>query len=227
MNQYLRRYFQIYVILRTWLELLTHFSQADDTRLFFQCKPPGASEYLNCSAFHIFVESQYIDNMSRGFVKEDDQEEIPFVPPRADLPEGVPNYVTQQGMNELLEERAMLIDEKSRLDHSNENEKRIALNHLNSKLHLLDNRIATAQIVEHKEQGRDEIKFGAVIRLRIPANNSIQTFQITGVDEADVSKGKIAFTSPLAKALINKKIGDKVTLKRDLKDLVFEVIDIS
>ena len=33
-------------------------------------------------------------NMSRGFVKEDDQEEIPIVPPRANLPEGVPNYVT-------------------------------------------------------------------------------------------------------------------------------------
>jgi transcription elongation factor GreB len=38
--------------------------------------------------------------MSRGFVKEDDQEET-IVPPRADLPEGVVNYVTQGGMDEL------------------------------------------------------------------------------------------------------------------------------
>jgi transcription elongation factor GreB len=42
--------------------------------------------------------------MSRGFVKEDDQEETPIVPPRADLPEGVVNYVTQGGMGELLNE---------------------------------------------------------------------------------------------------------------------------
>lgn len=43
--------------------------------------------------------------MSRGFVKENDQEEIPMVPPRADLPEGVANYVTHAGMNALLAEK--------------------------------------------------------------------------------------------------------------------------
>jgi transcription elongation factor GreB len=167
--------------------------------------------------------------MSRGFVKEDDQEEVPIVPPRADLPEGVTNYVTQTGMNELLEEREMLVNEKGSLsiNGSNEDEKRIALNHINAKLQLLDNRIATAQIVKLDEGVHDEIRFGAVIRLRIAANNSIQTFQIVGVDEADISKGKISFTSPLAKALINKKVGDKAVLKRDQRDLVFEVLEIT
>jgi len=47
--------------------------------------------------------------MSRGFVKEDDQEEIPLVPPRANLPEGVTNYVTQSGMDALLVEKENLI----------------------------------------------------------------------------------------------------------------------
>jgi transcription elongation factor GreB len=165
--------------------------------------------------------------MSRGFVKENDQEEIPIVPPRADLPEGVPNYVTRAGMNALLTEREMLLDEKSKLDSTNENEKRIALNHINAKLQLLDNRIATAQIVKQNEQARDEIRFGAVVRIKVVANNSIQTFQIVGVDEADISKGKISFTSPLARALTNKKIGDKAILKRDPKDLVFEILGIT
>ena len=57
--------------------------------------------------------------MSRGFVKEDDQEEIPIVPPRADLPDGVVNYVTQVGMNELLAEKQMMVNEKNNLDSSN------------------------------------------------------------------------------------------------------------
>ena len=165
--------------------------------------------------------------MSRGFVKEDDQEEIPIVPPRADLPEGVTNYVTQVGMNELLAEKQMLVKEKSELDSSNENEKRIALNHINAKLQLLDNRIATAQIVNPNEQGHDEIKFGAVIKLKVEANKSIQSLQIVGVDEADFSKGKISFTSPLAHVLINKKTGDKAILKRGQEDLVFEIKDIA
>ncbi len=160
-------------------------------------------------------------------MKEDDQEEIPIVPPRADLPEGVANYVTQVGMNELLTEKQMLVNEKSMLDSSNEDEKRIALNHINAKLQLLNNRIVTAKIVNLNDQAPDEIRFGAVIKLKIEANKNIQTFQIVGVDEADISKGKISFTSPIAKVLINKLIGDKAILKRGQEDLVFEIIDIA
>jgi len=165
--------------------------------------------------------------MSRGFVKEDDQEEIPIVPPRADLPEGVTNYVTQVGMNELLAEKQMLVNEKNNLDSSNENEKRIALNHINAKLQLLNNRIVEAKIVNLNEQPQNEIRFGAAITLKIEATKNIQTFQIVGVDEADISKGKISFTSPIAKVLINKKIGDKAILKRAKEDIVFEIMDIT
>ena len=165
--------------------------------------------------------------MSRGFVKEDDQEEIPIVPPRDDLPDGVVNYVTQVGMNELLTEKQTLVNEKNKLHGSNEDEKRIALNYINAKLQLLNNRILTAKIVNINEQAPDEIRFGAVITLKTEANNRIQTFQIVGVDEADVSKGKISFISPLARVLINKKIGEKAVLKRGQETLVFEIMEIA
>ena len=165
--------------------------------------------------------------MSRGFVKEDDQEEIPIVPPRADLPDGVANYVTQVGMNELLTEKQTLVNEKNKLDSSNEDEKRIALNYINAKLHLLNNRILTAKIVNPNEQAPDEIRFGDSITIKAEANKRIQTFQIVGVDEADVSKGKISFISPLARVLINKRIGDKAVLKRGQETLVFEIMEIA
>ena len=80
--------------------------------------------------------------MSRGFVKEDDQEEIPMVPQRAYLPEGVPNFVTPAGMDQLLAEKESLISEKDNPGSANENEKRIALNYINAKLQLLNNRIS-------------------------------------------------------------------------------------
>ena len=165
--------------------------------------------------------------MSRGFVKEDDQEEIPIVPPRADLPEGVPNYVTRVGLDELLAEKQTLVNEKNNLDSSNENEKRIALNHINAKLQLLNNRIRTAKIVNLNDQPQNEIRFGAWITLKTEATQNIQTFQIVGVDEADISKGKISFISPLAKVLINKKIGDKAVLERAKENMVFEIMDIA
>jgi len=165
--------------------------------------------------------------MSRGFVKEDDQEEIPLVPQRAYLPEGVTNFVTPFGMNQLLAEKQMLINEKNNLNNASENEKRIALNFINAKLQLLNNRIIEARIVNLKDHPHNEIRFGAMITLKIEASKNIQTFQIVGVDEADISKGKVSFISPIARVLINKKIGDKVILKQARKDIVFEIINIS
>jgi transcription elongation factor GreB len=165
--------------------------------------------------------------MSRGFIKEDDQEEVPIVPQRAFLPEGVTNYVTRSGMEQLLAENQMLIDERDNLSSTNENEKRIALNYINAKLQLLNNRIAEAKVVDLKEQPQNEIRFGAIITLKTEVPGNIQIFQIVGVDEADISKSKISFISPLAKALINKKVGDKVTLKRDREDIVFKIMDIA
>ncbi|HPI80274.1 MAG TPA: hypothetical protein PLM35_07040 [Cyclobacteriaceae bacterium] len=47
--------------------------------------------------------------MSRGFVKDGDQEEVPLVPPRADLPAGETNYVTQAGYDALLAEKGGLL----------------------------------------------------------------------------------------------------------------------
>ncbi len=165
--------------------------------------------------------------MSRGFVKEDDQEEIPIVPQRAYLPPGVTNFVTLVGMDQLLAEREMLVNEKENLSSANENEKRIALNYINAKLQLLNNRIAEAKVVNPNEQPQNEIRFGALVTLKIEGSGNIQTFQIVGVDEADISKGKISFISPLAKTLINKKTGDKVILKRPKEDIVFEIIGIA
>ena len=150
-----------------------------------------------------------------------------MVPRRAYLPEGVTNFVTRTGMDLLLAEREMLINEKEVLGNTNENEKRIALNYINAKLQLLDSRIAGARVVDLKEQPQNEIRFGASVTLKTNVSGNIQIFQITGVDEANIAKGKISFISPLAKAMINKKVGDKFTLKRDREDIVYEIMDIN
>ena len=164
--------------------------------------------------------------MSRGFVKEDDQEEVPMVTPRADLPEGVTNYITQVGMDELLLEKQLLIDKIDHLDVTNEKERRIAVNHINAKLQLLNERLLKAKIVDLKNQPPHEIRFGALVTLKIENETSLQNYQIVGVDEADISKGKISFISPIARILINKRVGEKAILKLANGDRVFKIIDI-
>jgi transcription elongation factor GreB len=164
--------------------------------------------------------------MSRGFVKEDDQEETPLVPPRADLPEGVTNFITENGMAELLAEKQALIDEKGAIVASTEQEKRITSNFINAKIHLLDERIAITKIVNLNEQPQDEIRFGATVTLKIGTSAKQQTYQLVGVDEADISKNKISFISPIARILIGKKVGEQAILKLAKEDRVFEVMEI-
>ena len=164
--------------------------------------------------------------MSRGFVKEEDQEDIPLVPPRADLPEGAINYVTPMGLDQLHLEKEQLIAEREHLAIANEKERRIATNHLNAKLQLLTHRIVTAKVVDLSKQPQNEVRFGALVSLRIGNEQTIHQYQIVGVDEADISKGKIAFISPIARLLTDKKVGEKSVLKLAKEDRVFEVLKI-
>lgn len=164
--------------------------------------------------------------MSRGFVKEDDQEEVPLVPPRADLPVGTDNFVTEFGLEQLLEEKKDLLAEQENLDASQEKEYRISFNHINAKLQFLNDRIASAKIIDPQKLPQDEVHFGAAVTFRNEENSKIQTFQIVGVDEANISKGKISFTTPLAKALMNKKVGEESTLNLGEKKNVFKILKI-
>jgi transcription elongation factor GreB len=164
--------------------------------------------------------------MSRGFVKEEDQEETPLVPPRAEVPNGVTNYITQNGMDELLAEKQALFNEKSTIEAATEQEKRIASNFIQAKIYMLEDRIGTAKIVALNEQPKDEVRFGATVKLKIGNSTKFQTYQIVGVDEADIAKSKLSFISPVAKILIGKKVGEQAILKLAKENRVFEVKEI-
>lgn len=168
--------------------------------------------------------------MSRGFVKEEDQEEAPFIPPRAALPPGVINYVTPQGHRQLLEERETLETERKNLDISSDKERRHAAAVLDGKLNLLNERLSSARILEPKEQSQDEVRFGALVTFKFRTGNQKgqeQSFQLVGVDEANIKARKIAFLAPLAKALTGKRIGETATVNLGGALQELEILNIS
>lgn len=59
---------------------------------------------------------------------------------------------------------------------------------------------------------QDEIRFGAKFQLRSLQGPGALSFQIVGVDEADVRSRKVSLTSPIARAVTGKRIGDAVEL---------------
>lgn len=164
--------------------------------------------------------------MSRGFVKEGDQEETPIIPPRAALPDGATNYVTPIGMELLQTEREQLEHERASLVTTHEQQRRIELAVLNGKLDLLNERIVSARILDPASQPADEVRFGATVTYKISSAPNPQTFQIVGVDEADVAKRKIAFVAPIAVALTSHKVGDVVPFNMGGESRKLEVIGI-
>lgn len=164
--------------------------------------------------------------MSRGFVKESDQEDLPIVPPRADLPAGMVNYVTEVGYAELLAERDQLIHERDTLAVSDENEKRITVNFINAELDLLNDRIASAKVVDLSKQPKDKVRFGAEVFFTKDSDPKIQHYQIVGVDEANIAKGKIAFTSPIAKIFMDRKVGEIAKLKLEKGEKEFKIVEV-
>ena len=150
--------------------------------------------------------------MSRGFIKEGDQEEIPRVPPRAYLPDGVPNYVTKEGLDALKEELKNLEAERVKAGDNY-----IMVNFLDATIKQLVDRINSAVEVDLSKVSKDTVSFGAWVRY------NGRVVRIVGVDEADVNKGLISFISPVAKTLIGKKAGDVIELKGSDKIVVEEV----
>ena len=150
--------------------------------------------------------------MSRGFIKEGDQEEIPRVPMRAYLPEGVPNYVTKEGLEALKVELKALQTERAKAGDNY-----IMVNFLDATMKLLIDRINNAVEVDLSKSNKETVSFGAWVRY------NGRVVRIVGVDEADVNKGLISFISPIAKILIGKKAGDVIELKGSEKITVEEV----
>ena len=164
--------------------------------------------------------------MSRGFVKEDDLDHA-----GTDLPERPvsphPNYVTPAGLK-ALESNAMALDkERASLISQKDNEsakQRIAV--IDRELRYLSTRLEQAILVEPTKQDKDTILFGATVEVEDEHGKLLQ-FHIVGEDEADIAQQKVSYVSPIAKALIGRKVADVVAWQRPAGILELEVIKIS
>ena len=157
--------------------------------------------------------------MSKAFTSEEtDVTEV--VAPRAPLPEGTPNYVTPRGLALLREERADLASKRARAEAAGDV---AAMNVLGTRLAELDERLASAQVVE--VASKDVVRFGA--RVTVSGEGGEETYRIVGVDEADPAKGDVAFTSPIARALLGHEIGDEVVVKTPRGNETLEIVAIA
>ena len=160
--------------------------------------------------------------MSKAFTKdESDPSVTEVVSARAPLPSGTPNYVTPRGLALLQGELGELEAVRAALGADDASARRA----LGARFLELEARIASALVVYPATHPHDRVRFGARVRVS-GADGGERAFQIVGVDEANPAEGRIAFTAPLARALLGTSLGDAVRFQspRGVEEL--EVIEI-
>jgi transcription elongation factor GreB len=164
--------------------------------------------------------------MNKAFTREPDgDDEDEELSPSLKLPPGSKNYITPAGHARLLAEQDQLIrEERPRMvevvawaasngDRSENGDYlygKKRLREIDRRIRFLSKRLDNAQVVDPTAQGDNEqIFFGATVTLSFDGEPE-QTFSIVGIDEADASRGRISWISPLARALIKSHAGDSV-----------------
>lgn len=91
----------------------------------------------------------------------------------------------------------------------------------------LESLISRAEVIEVSKLSGSTIKFGATVKLVDEDTEEEKAYQIVGDVEADVRGGRVSISSPIARALIGKKVGDTVEVNTPGGGKSYEVVEIS
>lgn len=90
----------------------------------------------------------------------------------------------------------------------------------------LEDKISRAEVIDVSRLSGDVIKFGATIRVADEDTDDETTYQIVGQDESDIKNGLLSITSPLARALIGKQVGDSVEVSTPGGSKSYEIVAV-
>jgi transcription elongation factor GreA len=97
---------------------------------------------------------------------------------------------------------------------------------IEARMQDLENKLGNAEIIDTTKLPKDRIVFGSKFMLSNMDTDEEFCYQIVGVDESDLAKGKISVESPMAKALIGKRISDEIVVDTPNGKREFEILDI-
>ncbi|MCQ2182228.1 MAG: transcription elongation factor GreA [Bacteroidales bacterium] len=151
------------------------------------------------------------------------------------------HYMSQEGLDKIKKELADALAqrpvisaaiaearEKGDLSENAEYESaREAQGLLELKIANLQNMVANAKVLDSSQISTDKVQMLNTVKVKNLVANREMTFTIVGETEADFAAGKLAATTPIAKALLGHSKGDMVEAKVPSGVLKFEILDIS
>jgi len=181
--------------------------------------------------------------VSKAFTKENDLPSEVEADEDEDviLPSGSKNYMTLEGAERLRTELRKLLntdrpecvrvvswaasngDRSANGDYLYGKKKLIEIDR---RIRIRKPRLDAAEIVECEKNDTDQVLFGAWVKLRGEEGQE-RTYRIVGMDETDPKTGFISWISPMAKALLQARVGDAVNVRTPKGEEEFEILEVT
>ena len=98
--------------------------------------------------------------------------------------------------------------------------------HIEGRIQMLEDRLARAEIIDVTKLSGERVVFGATVKLEDSDSGQKMQYTIVGETEADLKKGRISITSPIARGLIGREVGDTVAIRAPGGNREYEILEV-
>lgn len=152
--------------------------------------------------------------MSKAFTRETDDAPEPMIKPSPSvLPPGAKNYITAHGLKNLRREFLELSAQPPSAQ-------------IRQRLCDLQNSLQSVEVIEPAPSPWTQVQFGATVSVRNQHGEEMN-YTIVGVDETDLERNHISWLSPVAKALLKKRVGQHIRFRTPGGEQNWEIIKVT
>ena len=98
--------------------------------------------------------------------------------------------------------------------------------HIEGRIQMLEDRLARAEIIDVSRLSGERVVFGATVKLADTDSGQQTQYTIVGETEADLKKSRISITSPIARGLIGRQVGDEVKIRTPGGEREYEILEV-
>ncbi|MFL5291995.1 MAG: transcription elongation factor GreA [Myxococcales bacterium] len=98
--------------------------------------------------------------------------------------------------------------------------------HIEGRIMMLEERLARAEIIDVTKLSGERVVFGATVKLEDTDSGAKTQYTIVGETEGDLKKGRISITSPIARGLVGREVGDTVRIRTPGGEREYEILEV-
>jgi transcription elongation factor GreA len=97
---------------------------------------------------------------------------------------------------------------------------------IEARIKDFEDKLSRAEVIDPTKLSGNKVAFGATVKLSNVDTEEESVYRLVGADEANLDQGSISITSPLARALVGREIGDEVKVRMPAGERVYEILEV-